>query len=268
MFSSATKVACGVQYIGTQYCGWQSQKDQKAIQDHIEEAISSVANENIKIYGSGRTDSGVHADEQVFHFSTTVARDSNQWVKGINSGLPRDILIQWSKEVPMDFDARRSAIYRRYDYCLKTKKPDVFLNSRALYIDYLIDIERMKLAAKYLIGKHDFSSFRASSCQSKSPIREMQSIDFINEDNNCLRISFIGNAFLHHMIRNIMGTLIDVGIGRLEPDQMKEILESKDRQKASKTVSPEGLYLIGIRYPEKYKLPTKDIEIRLSNLDL
>ena len=189
-------------------------------------------------------------------------------VSRINNSFRRADQIQWSKEVPMDFDARRSAIYRRYDYCLKTKKPDVFLNSRALYIDYLIDIERMKLAAKYLIGKHDFSSFRASSCQSKSPIREMQSIDFINEDNNCLRISFIGNAFLHHMIRNIMGTLIDVGIGRLEPDQMKEILESKDRQKASKTVSPEGLYLIGIKYPEKYKLPTKDIEIRLSNLDL
>jgi len=268
MSSPATKVACGVQYKGTQYCGWQSQKDQKAIQDHIEKAVSSVANESIRIHGSGRTDSGVHAHEQVFHFSTSVLRGPDQWVNGINSGLPRDILIQWSKEVPIEFDARRSAIYRRYDYCLKTKKPDVFLSSRALYINQSLDIERMKLAAKYLIGHHDFSSFRASSCQSINPTREIQSINFIHEDNNCLRISFIGNAFLHHMIRNIMGTLIDIGTGRLDPHQMKEILEAKDRQKASKTVSPEGLYLIGIKYPEKYKLPTKDIEIRLSDLDL
>ena len=262
MSSSATKVACGVQYKGTQYCGWQSQKDQETIQDHIEKAISFVANENIRIHGSGRTDSGVHAYEQVFHFSTTVTRGSDQWVDGINAGLPGDILIQWSKEVPMEFDARRSAIYRRYDYCLKTKKPDVFLNSRALYIDQPIDMERMRDAAKYLIGKHDFSSFRASSCQSKNPIREMRSIDFINEDNNQIRISFIGNAFLHHMIRNIMGTLIDIGTGRLEPHQMLEILEARNRQQASKTLSPEGLYLVGIKYPEKYQLPSKDIEIR------
>jgi len=262
MSSSATKIACGVQYKGTQYCGWQSQKDQKAIQDYIEQAISSVANENIRIHGSGRTDSGVHAHEQVFHFSTSAVRNSVQWVKGINSGLPRDILIQWSKEVPIEFDARRSAIYRRYDYCLKTKKPDVFLNSRALYIDHPIDIERMRDAANYLIGKHDFSSFRASSCQAKNPIREMQSIDCINEDNDYMRISFIGNAFLHHMIRNIMGTLIDIGTSRLEPHQMHEILEAKDRQQASKTVSPEGLYLVGVKYPEKYQLPSKDIEIR------
>ena len=262
MSSSATKVACGVQYKGTQYCGWQSQKDQKAIQDHIEEAIGSVANENIRIHGSGRTDSGVHAHEQVFHFSTSVTRDSDQWVKGINSGLPRDILIRWSKKVPTEFDARRSAIYRRYDYWLKTKKPDVFLNSRALYIDHPIDIERIRDATNYLIGKHDFSSFRASSCQSKNPIREMQSIDCINEDNDCIRISFIGNAFLHHMIRNIMGTLIDIGTSRLEPHQMQKILEAKDRQQASKTVSSEGLYLVGVKYPEKYQLPSKDIEIR------
>ena len=120
----------------------------------------------------------------------------------------------------------------------------------------------MRDAANYLIGKHDFSSFRASSCQSKNPIREMQSIDCINEDNDCIRISFIGNAFLHHMIRNIMGTLIDIGTSRIEPHQIQEILEAKDRQKASKTVSPEGLYLVGVKYPKKYQLPSKDIEIR------
>ena len=123
-------------------------------------------------------------------------------------------------------------------------------------------MERMRDAAKYLIGKHDFSSFRASSCQSKNPIREMRSIDFINEDNNQIKISFIGNAFLHHMIRNIMGTLIDIGTSRLEPYQMQEILEARNRQQASKTLSPKGLYLVGIKYPEKYQLPSKDIEIR------
>ena len=254
MSTSAMKLACGVEYIGTQYCGWQSQKDHVAIQDHIEKAISSVANESIRIHGSGRTDSGVHAYEQVFHFISNAKREKNQWMDGINSNLPKDILIRWVKEVPFEFDARRSALYRRYDYLIENNKPSVFLKGRSLFVYKQLDLLSIQKAANHLIGKNDFSSFRASSCQSNNPIREIRSISVIEEDQ--IRIKFIANAYLHHMIRNIMGTLIDIGHGKIKPDGMKEILDAKDRKLASKKVSADGLYLFSVKYPEKYQLPT------------
>lgn len=254
MSTSAMKLACGVEYIGTQYCGWQSQKDHVAIQDHIEKAISRVANESIRIHGSGRTDSGVHAYEQVFHFISNAKREKNQWMDGINSNLPKDILIRWVKEVPFEFDARRSALYRRYDYLIENNKPSVFLKGRSLFVYKQLDLLAIQKAANHLIGKNDFSSFRASSCQSNNPIREIRSISVIEEDQ--IRIKFIANAYLHHMIRNIMGTLIDIGHGKIKPDGMKEILDAKDRKLASKKVSADGLYLFSVKYPEKYQLPT------------
>ena len=254
MSTSVTKLACGVEYIGTQYCGWQSQKDHVAIQDHIEKAISRVANESIRIHGSGRTDSGVHAYEQVFHFISNAKREKNQWMDGINSNLPKDILIRWVKEVPFEFDARRSALYRRYDYLIENNKPSVFLKGRSLFVYKQLDLLAIKKAANHLIGKNDFSSFRASSCQSNNPVREITSITVIEEDQ--IRIEFIANAYLHHMIRNIMGTLIDIGHGKIKPDGMKEILDAKDRKLASKKVSADGLYLFSVKYPEKYQLPT------------
>ena len=254
MSTSVTKLACGVEYIGTQYCGWQSQKDHVAIQDHIEKAISRVANESIRIHGSGRTDSGVHAYEQVFHFISNAKREKNQWMDGINSNLPKDILIRWVKEVPFEFDARRSALYRRYDYLIENNKPSVFLKGRSLFVYKQLDLLAIKKAANHLIGKNDFSSFRASSCQSNNPVREITSITVIEEDQ--IRIEFIANAYLHHMIRNIMGTLIDIGHGKIKPVGMKEILDAKDRKLASKKVSADGLYLFGVKYPEKYQLPT------------
>ena len=254
MSTSAMKLACGVEYIGTQYCGWQSQKDHVAIQDHIEKAISRVANESIRIHGSGRTDSGVHAYEQVFHFISNAKREKNQWMDGINSNLPKDILIRWVKEVPFEFDARRSALYRRYDYLIENNKPSVFLKGRSLFVYKQLDLLAIQKAANHLIGKNDFSSFRASSCQSNNPVREITSITVIEEDQ--IRIEFIANAYLHHMIRNIMGTLIDIGHGKIKPDGMKEILDAKDRKLASKKVSADGLYLFSVKYPEKYQLPT------------
>ena len=254
MSTSAMKLACGVEYIGTQYCGWQSQKDHVAIQDHIEKAISSVANESIRIHGSGRTDSGVHAYEQVFHFISNAKREKNQWMDGINSNLPKDILIRWVKEVPFEFDARRSALYRRYDYLIENNKPSVFLKGRSLFVYKQLDLLAIQKAANHLIGKNDFSSFRASSCQSNNPIREIRSISVIEEDQ--IRIEFIANAYLHHMIRNIVGTLIDIGHGKIKPDGMKEILDAKDRKLASKKVSADGLSLFSVKYPEKYQLPT------------
>ena len=254
MSTSAMKLACGVEYIGTQYCGWQSQKDHVAIQDHIEKAISRVANESIRIHGSGRTDSGVHAYEQVFHFISNAKREKNQWMDGINSNLPKDILIRWVKEVPFEFDARRSALYRRYDYLIENNKPSVFLKGRSLFVYKQLDLLAIQKAANHLIGKNDFSSFRASSCQSNNPIREIRSISIIEEDQ--IRIEFIANAYLHHMIRNIMGTLIDIGHGKIKPVGMKEILDAKDRKLASKKVSADGLYLFSVKYPEKYQLPT------------
>ena len=257
MPTSSMKLACGVEYIGTHYCGWQSQKDYIAIQDYIEKAITKVANEAIRIHGSGRTDSGVHAYEQVFHFSSNAKRESNQWIDGINSNLPNDILIRWIKEVPLEFDARRSALFRRYDYLIENNRPSVFLKGRSLFVYKQLDLIAMKKATRHLIGRNDFSSFRASSCQSNNPIREIKSISIIEADQ--LRIQFIANAYLHHMIRNIMGTLIDIGHGKIQADMMKEILDAKDRKLASKKVSAEGLYLFSIKYPEKYQLPTLGI---------
>jgi len=254
-----TKYACGVEYLGSHYKGWQSQDSQETIQDQIESALSNVANEKLRIYSAGRTDSGVHALSQVFHFSTNANRTENQWLDGINSHLPSDISIQWIKIVDEEFDARYSAVSRTYIYLINNKKFDVFSDQRSLFVRQKLNTEHMREACQYLIGRHDFSSFRASSCQSKNPVREMKNIDL--EVNQLIAISFTANAFLHHMIRNIIGTLIDVGIGKISPKDFEKILHQRDRSAASKTASAKGLYLTKVSYPKEYDFPYRSFEM-------
>ena len=249
-----TKYACGVEYLGSHYKGWQSQDSQETIQDQIESALSNVANEKLRIYSAGRTDSGVHALGQVFHFSTNANRTENQWLDGINSHLPSDISIQWIKIVDEEFDARYSAVSRTYIYLINNKKFDVFSDQRSLFVRQKLNTEHMREACQYLIGRHDFSSFRASSCQSNNPIRDMISIEL--EVDKFISIRFTANAFLHHMIRNIVGTLLDVGTEKISPKDLLRILHAKDRNAASKTASAEGLYLARVNYPEKYAFPS------------
>ena len=173
MNSGSTKYACGVEYLGTDYKGWQSQDNQDTVQDRIESSLSKVANERLRIYSAGRTDSGVHAYGQVFHFSSNANRNENQWLDGINSYLPSDIHIQWIQLVDEAFDARRTALSRTYVYLINNNDLDVFSHQRALYVRQSLNTDVMTEASQLLIGKHDFSSFRASSCQSNNPVREM-----------------------------------------------------------------------------------------------
>ncbi len=259
MTSVSTKYACGVEYLGTHYKGWQSQDNQETIQDHIESAISNVANEKLRIYSAGRTDSGVHAYGQVFHFSSNAKRSETQWLDGINSHLPSDIRIQWIQIVDEAFDARRTALSRTYVYLINNNGFDVFHHQRALFVRQSLNTDAMMDACQYLIGKHDFSSFRASSCQSNNPIREMKNIDM--KANQLISITFTANAFLHHMIRNIIGTLIDVGSEKIAPKDLDKILHQKDRNAASKTASAEGLYLIKVNYPKEYDFPYRSFEM-------
>lgn len=254
-----TKYACGVEYLGTDYKGWQSQDNQETIQDRIESALSKVADEKIRIYSAGRTDSGVHARGQVFHFSSKANRSKSQWLDGINSYLPPDIHIQWIQAVDEAFDARRTALSRTYVYLINNKDLDVFNHQRALYVKQTLNTDVMTEASQILIGRHDFSSFRASSCQSKNPVREMKNIDL--EVNHLIAISFTANAFLHHMIRNIIGTLIDVGIGKISPKDFEKILHQRDRSAASKTASAKGLYLTKVSYPKEYDFPYRSFEM-------
>ena len=190
-----TKYACGVEYLGSHYKGWQSQDSQETIQDQIEGALSNVANKKLRIYSAGRTDSGVHALGQVFHFSTNANRTESQWIDGINSHLPSDISIQWIKIVDEEFDARYSAVSRTYIYLINNKKFDVFSDQRSLFFRQKLNTEHMREACQYLIGKHDFSSFRASSCQSNNPVRDMIKIEL--EVDKFISIRFTANAFLH-----------------------------------------------------------------------
>ena len=193
MTGASTKYACGVEYLGSHYKGWQSQDNQETIQDQIEKALSSVANENLRVYSAGRTDSGVHALGQVFHFSSNANRTDSQWLDGINSHLPSDIRIQWIKVVDEEFDARHSAVSRTYVYLINNNEFDVFSDQRVLYVREKLNTELMKEACQYLIGKHDFSSFRASSCQSNNPIREMKNIEL--EVGKFISITIPAKAF-------------------------------------------------------------------------
>ncbi len=253
------RVALGITYNGSAYEGWQSQLSGNTIQDKLELALAKFSTQPIRVNCAGRTDAGVHGLMQVVHFDTLLERETASWVRGTNAFLPTDIAVQWARMVPDEFHSRGSAVARRYAYVVleSAVRPSVEAG-RVGWIYRPLDGEKMRSAAAYLLGEHDFSSFRAAQCQAKSPVKHIQRIDITQRPGSGYwRFEFQANAFLHHMIRNIMGCLVAVGQSFEKPEWMAEVLAAKRRDAAAPTFSPHGLYFLGPVYEEKYGLPTK-----------
>ena len=253
------RIALGVSYNGSGYEGWQSQLSGNTIQDKLELALAKFSLQPIRVNCAGRTDAGVHGLMQVVHFDTPLVRETASWVRGTNAFLPTDIAVQWARVVTDEFHSRGSAIARRYAYVVLESpvRPSVE-TGRVGWIYRPLDGEKMREAAAYLLGEHDFSSFRAAQCQAKSPIKTIQRIDIAQRPGSSYwRFEFQANAFLHHMIRNIMGCLVAVGQGFKKPEWIVDVLAAKRRDAAAPTFSPDGLYFLGPVYEAKYDLPTK-----------
>ncbi len=251
------RIALGVSYLGTHYQGWQSQPSGQTVQDRLESALSRFATVPLATLCAGRTDAGVHGLMQVLHFDTDLDREPFSWVRGTNRFLPDDIAVQWAQAVPDAFHARASALARRYAYILLESpvRPSVDAG-RVGWVFRPLDGQAMQRAASHLIGEHDFSSFRASACQALSPVKQLRRID-ITRRGAYWRFDFEANAFLHHMIRNIMGSLVRIGQGLEPPDWMAQVLAARDRDAAAPTFAPDGLYFLGPRYDPAWGLPER-----------
>ncbi len=251
------RMALGVSYNGRAYQGWQSQASGQTVQDEIESALSRLAMHRVSTLCAGRTDAGVHALMQVIHFDTETRRLPVSWVRGTNASLPRDIAVEWAVQVPSDFHCRASAVARRYRYVLLQSpvRPSVDAG-RVGWVMRPLALQPMQQACSALIGKHDFSSFRAAACQALSAVKHMQRIE-ISQRGDCWCFEFEANAFLHHMIRNIMGCLIAIGQGKRPPQWMGEVLAAHNRKAAAPTFSPDGLYFLGPRYDPQWGLPDR-----------
>jgi len=251
-----TTFAIGIEYDGTHYYGWQSQQGNlPTIQCHLESALSSVANTPISIIGAGRTDKGVHATGQVAHFISDVQRTTNEWLLGSNTHLPPDIRINWCKLMEEDFHARFSAFSRRYHYIIDNRSVrGALMHQRAAWHYHTLDVDLMQQAANDLIGEHDFQSFRAAECQSKTSMRNLELLT-VRRHGDFVIIDVKANAFLHHMVRNIAGVLMMIGDGRRPPGWAHEVLEAKDRTQAGITAPPYGLYMLEVKYPEHFAVP-------------
>jgi len=249
------RLALGISYNGLAYQGWQSQTSGLTIQDKLEKALGEFTGQKVSTLCAGRTDAGVHGLMQVIHFDTLAERPESAWVRGPNALLPHDIAVQWAKAMPQEFHCRASATSRRYAYVLLDSpvRPSID-TGRVGWVYKPLNLERMQQAAQHLLGEHDFSSFRASACQALSPVKTLTRID-ISRRGAYWRFEFEANAFLHHMIRNLMGCLILVGDGRKAPDWVLEVLAARDRDAAAPTFSPYGLYFVGPRYDARWGLP-------------
>jgi tRNA pseudouridine38-40 synthase len=249
------RYALGVSYRGLAYHGWQSQPDGLTIQDRLEQALASFATQPVSAVCAGRTDAGVHALNQVVHIDTAIEREPQAWVRGTNRYLPRDIALQWCRAVPAAFHARNSARGRRYRYILLDSpvRPALELGLVG-WVFQPLDADAMRAAARHLIGEHDFSSFRAAGCQAPSPVKLLRSIE-IARRGAYWRLDFDANAFLHHMVRNLVGSLVAVGRGRRPPGWMAEVLAARSRDAAAPTFGPEGLYFLGPYYDPGQGIP-------------
>jgi tRNA pseudouridine38-40 synthase len=243
------KIALGVEYLGTDFHGWQIQGNGlRTVQSVVELALSKVADHSVRVFCSGRTDAGVHAKEQVIHFETDSIRETKAWLVGGNANLPSDVNFTWTKEVSDDFHARFDAYARLYEYKIHNHSVRSSLKANYnLWESRELDIKKMRKAADFLLGEHDFSAFRGNLCQAKSPIKTLESIEIIKTDDTIL-IKIKANAFLHHMVRNIVGTLLKIGRDEREVEWMLSVLESKDRKQAGPTAEPQGLYFVKAYY--------------------
>jgi tRNA pseudouridine38-40 synthase len=251
----ASRLALGVAYRGSGYHGWQSQPDGRTVQDHLEQALCAFADAPVATVCAGRTDSGVHALNQVVHLEAPVERDAFSWVRGTNRFLPADIAVQWCRPVAADFHARNSALGRRYCYLLLESPVRPALETGlAGWVFRPLDADAMRSAAALLIGEHDFSAFRAAACQAATPVKILRAID-IERRGAYWRFDFDASAFLHHMVRNIMGCLVAVGQGSHPPRWLGDVLASRRREIAAPTFAPDGLYFAGPYYDARHGLP-------------
>lgn len=249
------KIALGIEYDGSRFLGWQTQSGGGTVQDALESALSAIADSRVQTTCAGRTDRGVHACGQVVHFDTAAARPASAWVRGVNALLPESVAVLWSHGVPDTFHARYSALSRTYRYVLLNRPVRPALAAgRAGWFHQPLSVDAMREAAAHLLGTHDFTSFRASECQAGTPVR---TLELLQIDGRGERIDFVirANAFLQHMVRNIVGALVYVGAGRHAPAWMRVVLEARDRAGAAPTFAPDGLYLESVRYGEQWGLP-------------
>ena len=249
------RIAIGIEYDGTAYNGWQRQRTGLGVQQLLEQALGEVADETVEITCAGRTDAGVHASGQVVHFDTAAARSDRGWLLGANSNLPDDISVSWLRPVSNDFHARFSATARSYRYRILNRLVRSALHRRQAWWVYQdLDHERMHEAAKALLGKHDFSAFRAAGCQASTAVREIASIQ-VHRDGDWISLEVTANAFLQHMVRNITGTLVAVGSGEEDIAWPSAVLESRDRTRGGIAAPPHGLTLVRVEYPEEFGIP-------------
>ena len=254
------RIAAAVEYCGTRFHGWQRLKQDRSVQQCVEEALSTVADQPVNVICAGRTDAGVHALNQVIHFDTSAVREMHSWVFGANSNLPPDVSLLWAKEVEDDFHARFSAVSRSYQYLIlnRSSKPGL-LQNLVSWETRELDVEAMNLAAADLLGKHDFTSYRAQACQAKTATREIQELR-VERQQNYVIVSVRADAFLYHMVRNIAGVLIAIGSGKEKPAWALTVLQARDRSVAGVTAPAEGLYLTRVNYPDRFALPVPSFD--------
>lgn len=250
------RIALSIEYDGSRFSGWQMQRDgMRTVQAELEKALSIVANENIQVVCAGRTDTGVHATGQLVHFDYAEERNLKAWVMGVNTYLPDDVAVRWSSLVPDDFSARFSAIQRQYRYVIYNRQArPALLHKRVCWRHGDINVDAMHQAAQALLGENDYSSFRSSACQAKHARRNLYSIN-VHKQADFIYIDIKGNAFLHHMVRNIAGSLLMIGSGDKPIGWIAELLQLQDRTQAGPTAVAAGLYLVNVMYPDEMNLP-------------
>lgn len=253
------RIALGIEYDGSRYSGWQVQEHALSVQEKVERALSRVADHSVQVVCAGRTDAGVHALNQVVHFDTTAARRERSWVLGANSNLPDDINVTWARGMPETFHARFSAVARSYRYVILNRWVRSAIHaSRETWVHHPLDAERMHAAAQHLLGKHDFSSYRAIACQAKHPSRCVEAISVHRAEERVI-FEIRANAFLHHMVRNIAGVLIAIGKGEQPVDWTRTVLEHRNREQGGVTAPPQGLYFMQAHYLPEYTVPARQV---------
>ncbi len=252
--ANLSRIALSVSYDGRNFHGWQRQtgRSERTVQGELEKGLTSIANEPVELVCAGRTDAGVHGSNQWVHFDTASERPLKAWVQGVNTRLPDDVKVMDAVNVSPLFHARFSATSRTYRYIvLNTVTPPVHLKGLVTWYRYPLNVDLLNKGAAFLLGEHDFTSFRGAGCQAQSPVREVQAVKWVRQ-GDYLVFQVTANAFLMHMVRNMVGSLLEIGAGRHEPEWIEELLAVKDRSAAAATAAPHGLYLVGVEYPEEY----------------
>lgn len=249
------RIAIGIEYNGVPYAGWQHQGHALTVQYVVEKALSIVADHPVTVLAAGRTDAGVHALGQVGHFDTTAQRNTRAWVLGTNSNLPNDVALTWAQPVSDEFHARFCAQRRRYRYLILNRMArSAVLDRRMTCVHHALDVERMAQAAQALLGTHDFSSYRATACQARNPVKTIHELTLHRRDDVVV-LDIEGDGFLHHMVRNIVGVLLAIGSGEREVSWAQEVLDARDRNVGGVTAPPHGLYFVNATYPEHFAIP-------------